>query len=130
MKREYLSFAGALIFSSNCGAASMAGQIFNAKILDQRVTRCGVSIDGEAMKTIRPFIETSPDLKGKIDINVQSRSGSNTNFTRQSVGFPGNNTISVGNPASMRIEMTATSDGKEICRLSEEIKFDQPGIRI
>ena len=130
MKREYLAFAGVLVFSSNCGAASMASQVFDAEIFDRRVTRCGISIDGEAMKTIRPFIEAAPDLRGRIDINVQSRSGSNTNSTRQSVGFPGSNVISVGAPTSMRIEMTAISDGKEICRLSKEIEFGEPGIRI
>jgi len=129
MKRELL-FAGAVILSSNSGAASMASQTLEAEILDPRVTRCGVSIEGDAMKTIRPFIEAVPEMKGKIDINVQSRSGSNTNFTRQSVGFPGNNMISVGRPTSMRIEMTATSDGKQICRLSREIEFSEPGIRI
>jgi hypothetical protein len=129
MKREFL-FAGAMILSSSNGAASMASQTLDAEILDPRVTRCGVSIEGEAMKIIRPFIEAAPDMKGKIDIDVQSHSGSNTNFTRQSVGFPGNSLISVGRPTSMRIEMIATSDGKQICRLSREIEFDEPGIRI
>jgi hypothetical protein len=130
MKRESFAFAGILIFISSSGAETMTNQILDAEILDQRVTRCGVSIEGDAMKSIRPFIETSDDLKGKIDINVRSRSGSNVNATHQSIGFPGNSVISVGRPSSMRIEMTATAQGREICRLSEEIEFEQPGIRI
>ncbi|HEY6629873.1 MAG TPA: hypothetical protein VIZ90_00335 [Rhizobiaceae bacterium] len=108
----------------------MVSQTLDAEILDPRVLRCGVSIEGEGMKTIRPFIETASDLRGRIDIKVQSRSGSNANVSRQSVGFPGNNIIAVGRPASMRIEMTATSDGKQLCRLAKDIEFDEPGLRI
>jgi hypothetical protein len=121
--------ASALVLGGNTGAFSMDSQTLDARILDSRVVKCGVTIESGAMTRIRPFIETSESLAGKFAITVHGRSGTNTNFTSQTVSFPGNNLIAIGQPSSISIEMVATSGGAELCRLSENIDFDAPGTR-
>jgi len=108
----------------------MEAQTLDGEIHDQRVIKCGVTIEGDTMKTIRPFVETSGKLAGKIVIKVQSRSGSNSNFTTQTVGFPGSSSIAVGRPTNIKIDMVAMSDDVQLCSLAKSIDFDDQGIRI
>ncbi|MBZ9701737.1 MULTISPECIES: hypothetical protein [unclassified Mesorhizobium] len=122
--------ASVLVLAGSIGAFSMTDQTLEAKILDHRVVKCGVTIESGTMTTLRPFIQTTGNIAGKIAIKVQSRAGSNTNLSSQTVSFPGNSVITVGRPTNLKIEMVATSEGSELCRLSEDIDFDAQGIRI
>lgn len=130
MARRAGLLAFVLVLAHNSGAVSMDMQTLDAKILDPRVVKCGVTIESGATARIKPFIETREAIAGKIAITVRSQTGSNSNLTSQTVAFPGNNIITVGRPSKLKIDMTATSAGTELCRLSEHIEFDAQGIRI
>jgi hypothetical protein len=122
MKRALFVIVGCIVLQGT-GEAAVNTRILNAEILDDRVAKCGVSIGEDSLVTIRPFLESPSGLTGTLKIKVESRSGSNTNVSMQTVSFPGNNVIGIGNPSSIRIEMAAIADGKEVCRLSQDVDF-------
>lgn len=127
--------AGLFMATNTGGETSMGTHTIAGEILDERISACGVRIDGKSMARVTPFIEGAPELAGNFRIDLTKRSRSGTSMSSQANAFRGgqlgNLVLAVDRPSRVTIEMTvATSDGHPLCRLAREIQLDEPSIRL
>ena len=107
---------------------SMNDQTIEGTVLDQRITRCGVVIAGDTIATLRPFIETSSALSGKVSLVLQKTSASGTSQIRQDWAFSGttlgNSSVTVERPAAITLQIEVTDDiGGGLCRLQQQFEL-------
>lgn len=117
---------GLMMVSEANGVSQMNSRTIAGEILDSRITACGVRIAGDHYATLIPFIEASPDLAGRFQINLTKTSPSGTSMTTQANAFRGGslgtNVLGIDGPSTIRIEMSVVgTDGNELCRLSRQI---------
>lgn len=123
------AMAALLLLSSNA-EASMSDQTIMGTVQDQRITACGVMVTGDGMATIRPFIETSLPLAGKVQLSVSKTSASGTSQTNQGWAFTngtlGSTSVQTNVPATLSIAMVVEDEaGTSLCRVQQELVLDQ-----
>ena len=107
---------------------SMNDQTIEGTPLDPRITRCGVVVTGNAIATLRPFIETSSALSGKVSVVLHKQSVSGTSQVRQNWAFAGttlgNSSVAVERPAAVTLQIEVTDDiGGGLCRLQKQFEL-------
>lgn len=130
-----LLLATSLLLSFNANEASMNGQTVNGKILDPRITACGIRIDGDDNLFLRPFIETSDELAGTFRLAITNRSGSNASVTSQtnrfSGGSLGSSVVGIGRAAQVSVSFEVNEvSGTALCRVKTDLNFDKNSTRL
>lgn len=123
--RTALSLLLILGSTSICEAA-MNDRTLDGEILDARIRRCGVRVETDAMATLRPFIEASASVSGRMDLRVEKRSASGTSASSQSSGFSGGQLpairMGVDRPAEIAVRLEVSDGaGTLLCRLDTEV---------
>ncbi len=117
-----------LIVFSSTSEASMGDQTILGRVLDPRIQRCGVIVEGDGIVTVRPFIEASSDVYGTLTLRVGKTSNSGTSVSAQTgpvaEGRATDMVIAVNAPARLELSM-AIDDARQapLCRLEERISI-------
>lgn len=132
--KPHINAALLSLFFVTASEASMSDQTISGKILDQRITACGVRVSGEEMAALRPFIETSADVSGTFRVTITKKSASGTSMINQgnafSAGKLGNVILAVDRPSKVSIHMTVSdTTGKPLCELDGSVELQAPEIR-
>lgn len=112
--------------STSVCEAAMNDRILNGDILDARISRCGIRVEADAMATLRPFIEASASVSGRMDLRVEKRSASGTSASSQSSGFSGGRgpamSMRVDRPAEIALKLEVSdAAGAVLCRLDTQV---------
>lgn len=111
----------AATLSSEASTNGIAG-----RPLDPRVTRCGVTISGQELAVLRPFIETSDDLSGTFQVLLTKTSTGGTSAIRQATRFQGGSLgdvrLTVDRPSAVKLQLTVTeTSGAPLCSIDAQL---------
>jgi hypothetical protein len=100
--------------------------VYPATYIDQRVARCGITVSGDEIGRIEPFLDGHSDLMGRLEFDVTKRSPFGQSQSRQAVSFSGGKLrtamISMEGPAEMDIVLSVKDrSGKTLCAMRRSI---------
>lgn len=101
-------------------------QVFPGASSDERVANCGITVSGEGIARIEPYLEGRRDLQGRLELDVTKRSLSGQSQSRQVGNFEngrlGTTIISMQGPAELAIVLSVKDrSGKTLCEMRRSI---------
>jgi hypothetical protein len=120
--------ASIFLLATGAGQPAMTDRTFLGDALDPRIARCGVTIDGDGLVTLRPFLDASADVAGSFRLLVRKHSAGGSSLTSQAGNFAngtlGNLVVMLNAPATMDLTMTLDDQrGAPLCRLEQRISL-------
>ena len=110
-------------------------QVYAGTPADERVASCGITVWGDKVARIEPFLEGRGDLQGRLELDVTKRSPAGQSQSRQASNFAngrlGTTIISMEGPAELAIVLSVKDrTGKTLCAMRRSITLGSIPLKI
>lgn len=126
-----------MLLSSLLAGAALAEdpKVYPGAPADERVARCGITVSGNEIARIAPFLEGRVDLEGRLELEVMKRGPAGQSRSRQAGNFAkgrlGTMMMTMEGPAELAIVLSVKDrSGKTLCSMRRSIVLGSISFKI
>ncbi|TDK29683.1 hypothetical protein E2F50_22355 [Rhizobium deserti] len=116
-------------------ASAKTGIDYLGTSTDDRVQRCGITLSGDEIVWIEPFLDSDSDIEGRLELEVTERNPSGKSQSRHASNFVGGRLgttiIAMNRPDEVAVMLSVTDrSGKTLCAMRRSIMLGSVPLKI